>query len=130
MGIVGIVVVGVVSGILAVTVKKTNPEISLQISVAAGCVILMMCMDYLKKAVGFMRDFSEKLGAGLAGIEPVLKIIGIAYLCEFAVQALKDSGESAIAAKVELGGKLVMIVMTMPLFTQFVDLVMQMTERI
>jgi len=122
--------VGIVAAVLAITVKKTNPEISLQVSLAAGIVILLMSLEYLRETVGFIRDFAESMGSGYESVQLVLKVIGIAYLCEFAVQALKDAGENAIGMKVELGGKLLMILLTMPLFTRFVSLVMQLAEEL
>ena len=122
--------VGIVAAVLAITVKKTNPEISMQVSLAAGIVILLMALDYLREAVEQIRLFSEKLGSGYESVQVVLKVIGIAYICEFAVQALKDAGEHAIGSKVELGGKLIMILLTMPLFTRFVGMVLQLAEEL
>lgn len=119
-----------VAAVLAITVKKTNPEISMQVSIAAGIVILLMSMDYLRETVGFIQNFAESLGGGYNSVILVLKVIGIAYICEFAVQALKDAGENSIASKVELSGKLIMIVLTMPLFTQFVKMVLQLAEEL
>ena len=53
-----------------------------------------------------------------------IKIVGIAYISEFSTQALKDAGETAIASKVELAGKLIITVMTLPLIKQFTDLML------
>ena len=128
MEVLRIAAVGIVAGVLAIAVKKTNPEISIQVGMAAGIVILLMSLEYLRDAVDFLRDFSEKTGSGYEAVRLVLKVIGIAYICEFAVQALKDAGENAIGAKVELGGKLIMVVLTLPLFSEFAGMVMQLAE--
>lgn len=125
-----IAAVGIVAGVLAITVKKTNPEISLQISLAAGAVILLMSLGYLRETVDTLREFAEGLGAGYDSMKLVFKVIGVAYLCEFAVQALKDAGEGAIAAKVELGGKLMMVVLTMPLLMEFIRTVMKLADEL
>ena len=47
MEIAKIAAVGIVAAVLAITLKKTNPEISLQVSLAAGIVILLMSVEYL-----------------------------------------------------------------------------------
>ena len=52
----------------------------------------------------------------------ILKIIGIAYICEFASGICKDAGESAIAAKVETGGKIIIVYLALPLITSLLDL--------
>lgn len=130
MEIIRIAAVGIVAAVLAITVKKTNPEIGLQVGLAAGAVILIMSVRYLKAAAEYVRIFAEELSVGTEMIVSVMKIIGIAYICEFAVQALKDCGEGAIASKVELGGKLVMTVMTLPMFAEFIGTVLRLAEEL
>ena len=51
-----------------------------------GVIILVMTLDYLKEAVDFIRDFAEKYSGVYGGVALVLKIIAIAYICEFSVQ--------------------------------------------
>ena len=130
MEIAKIAAVGIVAAVLAITLKKTNPEISLQVSLAAGIVILLMSVKQLREAVKFVREFSERFRGSLEVLTVVMKIVGIAYICEFAAQALRDCGEGSIAAKIELGGKLVMMTMTLPLFAEFITLVMRLAEEI
>ena len=130
MEIAKIAAVGIVAAVLAITLRKTNPEISLQVSLAAGIVILLMSAEYLREAVRFVRSFAESLGGSFDALMLVMKVVGIAYICEFAVQALRDCGEGSIASKVELGGKLVMVAMTLPLFTEFIALVLKLAEEI
>lgn len=125
-----IAAVGLVAAVLAIVVKKTNPEISLQVSLASGIVILLMSLEYLQKTVSWIRSIAESFGTGYDSMLLVLKVIGIAYICEFAVQALRDAGENAIASKVELAGKLMMMLLTMPLFMQFIRLILQFAEGI
>lgn len=130
MEIARIAAVGIVAAVLAITLRRTNPEISLQVSLAAGIVILILSAEYLRDAVRFVREFAENLGGSFDALMLVLKVVGIAYICEFAVQALKDCGEGSIASKVELGGKLIMVAMTLPLFTEFIALVLKLAEEI
>ena len=130
MEIAKIAAVGIVAAVMAITLKKTNPEISLQVSIAAGIVILMMSVGHLREAVRFVREFTGQIDGSAEALTVVLKTVGIAYVCEFAVQALKDCGEGSIASKVELGGKLVMVAMTLPLLTEFVSIVLKLAEEI
>ena len=54
MEIVKIAAIGIIAGILAVTIRKTSPEIALQLSLAAGVLILVMGFDYLAKVTDFL----------------------------------------------------------------------------
>ena len=114
-----LIAIGIIAAILAITIKKTNPELAVQVSIAAGVVIFFMLLSYLSSAIEMIRDFASQYQEVYDGIKIVLKIIGIAYLCEFAIQVLRDAGEGAIASKVELGGKLIILVITLPLLTSF-----------
>ena len=102
-----LIAIGIIAAILAITIKKTNPELAVQVSIAAGVVIFFMLLSYLSSAIEMIRDFASQYQEVYDGITIVLKIIGIAYLCEFAIQVLRDAWEGAIASKVELGGKLI-----------------------
>ena len=44
----------------------------------------------------------------------MLKVTGIAYIAEFAVQACKDAGETGIASKIELSAKILILGMCAP----------------
>ncbi len=124
MDILKISALGIVSAVLVITIKRTHPEMALQLSIIAGLIIFLFSIDYLREVVDFIRDFSQKFSFAYSSILLVIKIIGIAYICEFTIQILKDAGESAIASKVELAAKLVVIVVSLPLLTTFLDLVL------
>ena len=47
----------------------------------------------------------------------LVKITGISILTEFAVSICKDMGESSIASKVDLGGKLLVISLSIPVIS-------------
>ncbi len=124
MEIAKVVGIGVIGGILAVAVRKTNPELGMQVSIAAGIIVFCLVVGYLAQAVEFIRNFAEQYGTLYQGTLVLLKVIGIAYLCEFGVQVLKDAGENALAVKVELAGKVIIFSVTLPLIGQFINTVL------
>ena len=52
----------------------------------------------------------------------ILKVIGVAYICEFVSSVCKDAGESAVASKVEAGGKIIIVYLALPILTSLLDL--------
>jgi stage III sporulation protein AD len=124
MDILKIAALGIISTVLVLTIKKTHPEMAVQLSIAAGIILFLFSLDYLKEVVSFIRDFADKFSFAYSSILLVIKIIGIAYVCEFTVQILKDAGESSIASKVELAAKLLVVVISLPLLSTFLDLVL------
>ena len=51
----------------------------------------------------------------------IIKLIGIAYIMEFAVSLCKDCGENNIASKLEFGGKIIIMSMSFPILLSIID---------
>jgi stage III sporulation protein AD len=59
-------------------------------------------------------------------VETILKIIGIAYIAEFGAQITKDAGQGAIASKIELAGKILIMVMAIPILTVIIETIIRL----
>ena len=123
MEIVKIIGVGLVALILIIILKQYKPEFTIYASIIAGAIILLMVMDKLYSIINLLSNISQKAGIGNKYIKIILKITGIAILTEFAVSICKDSGESAIASKIDLGGKIISISISIPIITALLELV-------
>ena len=53
----------------------------------------------------------------------ILKIIGITYVAEFGAQICRDSGQGALATKVELAAKVIIMMMAVPIMAAILDAV-------
>ena len=56
-------------------------------------------------------------------IKIILKVIGISYLVEFGKDICKDAGESAIANKIEVAGKIVVVAISVPVVASLIEIV-------
>lgn len=128
MEIVKIAIIGIIAGVLVVAIKQKQPEIGMQASIIAGLIIFIYALDYLVTAVDYIRDIVARYDIPFESITIVLKIIGVAYICEFAVQILKDTGEGSLASKVELAGRVFIIVLSLPIITSFMNMVLGLLE--
>ncbi len=128
MEIVRIVLIGIVTGVLVVTIKQKQPEIALQVSIIAGLIIFIYVVDYIVIAIDYVKDIVNKYNIPYESITVILKIIGVAYICEFAVHVLKDTGENSIANKVEIAGRVFIVVLSLPILSSFMNMVIGMLE--
>jgi len=128
MEIVQIAAIGLIAGVLVVMIRQKQPELAMQVSIVAGLIIFIYVLDYLVTAVDYIKDVVERYKIAYESIAIVLKIIGIAYICEFAVQILKDTGETSLSSKVELAGRVLIIVLSLPVITSFMNMVIGMLE--
>ena len=74
----------------------------------------MVCTDLPSKITGSIQILGEYLAVSPVYIRILLRITGIAYICDFASCICKDAGYQAIAAQIELLGKLTIVVMSLP----------------
>ena len=123
LDIVKIIGVGLTATIIIIILKQYKPEFVIHASLIAGTIILFMLMDKLNAVINILKSLANKTGEGSAFVGILLKITGIAILTEFAVSICKDSGETAIASKIDLGGKIIIISISIPIITALLELI-------
>ena len=123
MDIVKIIGVGLISVILIIIIKQYRPEFAIYISIGAGVIIFTLISGKLAGIIEVLKNFASKTSVNYDFILLLLKITGIAILTEFAVSICKDSGETAIANKVDFGGKVLIMSMSVPILTSLVQIV-------
>ena len=107
----------------SLALKKYAPEISAVLSVAAGAVILISVLHRMSPVVSQITQLSDKAGLSSAYGRVLIKTIGICFLCRFTADTCRDSGQSALASKVELAGKISVLLIALPLFADILNIV-------
>jgi len=125
MGIFQVVATGVLCAVLAITIKKQSPEIALLITIASSIIIFLMILPMITQAIGVLTNIGNLLDGGLQYVSLALRVIGVAYMAELGASVCADAGETAIASKVDLGGKVVIMVMAMPVVMEIVGSVVR-----
>ena len=123
-GIFALIILALVAGILAVFLKESRlPAASMLLAVATGLIILISLLPALTELVGFFKQIAFDLGLNSFYLTTVLKVIGIAYLAEFAVQLCRDAGQGAIAVKIELAAKVALLLLALPIITALFEVI-------
>lgn len=122
--VIKIIGIGMISLIIIIIIKQYRPEFAVYISIISGILILVICLQKMGEIITLIRSISEKAGINGEFLKIILKITGIAILAEFAVSVCKDSGESAIASKIEMGSKVIIISMSIPIISSLLELML------
>ena len=125
MAIIKIIGVGLIALIIIIIVKQYRPEFTMYVSVAAGIIILLLVMDKLSSIIDLLTNLANKTSINNEFIFLLIKITGIAILTEFASSVCKDSGETAIASKVDMGGKIIIIAMPIPIIASLLETILK-----
>lgn len=125
MEIIKIVGIGIVATVLIVVLKGTRPEFALFISLLTGVIIFSMILGELSYVIGTLNTLARRINVEFAYFSTILKIIGMAYIVEFGAQISRDAGEESIAMKIELGGKVLIMVLAIPILLALMELIIK-----
>lgn len=123
--VIKIIGIGLISLIIIIIVKQYRPEFAIYISLISGVLIFSLVIGKFSSIINLLQSISNKAGINSSFLNILLKITGIAFLAEFAVSICKDSGESAIASKIEMGSKVVIITMALPIISSLLDVILR-----
>lgn len=83
-------------------------------------------MDQIQVILAMIEQLASNANVNMLYVKTILKIIGIAYIAEFASHISKDAGFGAMAAKVELAGKILILAMAVPILMAMIETIIQM----
>lgn len=130
MDIFQIVSIGIVATIIILIIKEHHPELATLVSITAGIIIFMFVIDKLSENINTITSIVSQSKVEDIYVGNVFKVVGIAYIAEFASQICKDAGEEAIAKKVELGGKIIIMNLAIPILTTLMEIITSIINNI
>ncbi|MBQ8658586.1 MAG: hypothetical protein IJ506_05570 [Clostridia bacterium] len=118
-----IIGVAFITAVTSILLKSTKPELSFAVGVTGVIVILIFIMDLLQNSVNILAAIANASGMNNGLMKILLKIVGVGYLTEFGAGILSDFGNNSLADKVVLGGKLTILVLSLPILESMLSLV-------
>ncbi|WP_042315813.1 stage III sporulation protein AD [Desulfofarcimen acetoxidans] len=115
MEIIQIVGLGLIGAILAVILRQQKPELALMLSICVGVLLFLTVIGQISAVFNVLRDLAAQANISMVYVGTILKIVGIAYIADFGAQICRDSGESALASKIEFAAKILVLVMAVPI---------------
>lgn len=123
--IIKIIGIGLLALVIAIILKQYRPEFAIYVSMIAGVFILVLIMDKFTGIINLLKSISDKTYINKQFLGILLKITGIAIITEFAVSICSDAGEKAIASKIEIGSKVIIIAMSIPIISSLLELIVE-----
>ena len=123
--IIKIVGIGLIALVIAIVLKQYRPEYAIYVSIVAGILILVFIMSKITGIINLLKSISDKTYINKKFLSILLKITGIAIITEFAVSICTDAGEKAIASKIEIGSKVIIIAMSIPIISSLLELIIE-----
>lgn len=103
--------------------KAFNERFAVFASIAGGIFVLFYVSAKLSSVFTFVQHLADSAGINNTYFQTVLKGLTVCYLGEFTVSACKDCGQSGWGDKVELACRCTLLVLAIPLFEDFLEMV-------
>lgn len=128
MDIVKFIAVALVCSIIVLYLKNVKPELAFSAAIASGVILLIMIIGMLTDVFSFFNDILDKTGIDNTLFKTILKILGVGYLIEFSAGLIEDFGSKSIANKVIFGGKILILIMSLPIIKSMLVLIISFLE--
>ena len=125
-GIAAVVAAAVAISIFLVFLRREMAPIGAQVALAFVVVALASLVGPLRQLLDAFWELAREAGARTMYVSVVLKAIGIAYVASIGSALCKDAGEDAVAAVVELAGKVSILILALPVVAAILNVLVQL----
>ena len=130
MNIISLAALAVVTAVIALVLKEYRPEYGLYIGLVGSLIILSAVLFNFDVIIQFLDKTVIMSGISNDNFSILLKAVGAGYITQFAGDICRDSGETSVASKIELAGKIYILVLSIPLIDALLTVIQRITENV
>ena len=105
--------------------KDKRSDLAVLILLVSGVMVFIYSIGQINEIITFLKNIAEKAEIDGLYLGVILKIIGIAYISSFCSEICKDSGASSLSSKVELSGKLFILILAIPILMAVLNSILE-----
>ena len=110
------------AAMLAALLRVQRPELAMGLGLAAAALVSILLLRQLSPFLSALRRMLAMTTISTENFGVVLKAAGVCLMAQLTADTCRDAGESALAAKAELVGRVLMLLMALPLFEELLTL--------
>ncbi|MDQ5983674.1 MAG: hypothetical protein RUMPE_00698 [Eubacteriales bacterium SKADARSKE-1] len=123
MNIIGLIGIALVAAILSVMLKKYTPEYAIVLSILTSIFLFGIILSNVTLAIDKVKNLITLAGMPMEYAMILFKALGICFLAQFSADSCNDAGETALASKIEFVAKIIIIILSLPLFEEVIKMV-------
>ena len=112
-----------IAALLALTLSKQGKDFAVIMCVAVCGMVLLAAIDYLAPIITFLRNLSSTANLDPSMMKVLMKAVGIGLLSEIVALICADTGNKTLGKAIQLLAAVVILSLSVPLFTKFMDLI-------
>ena len=114
---------GLTAVLLAVQLKSVKSEYGVYLVMAAGVFIFLYGLGKMEVILDTLAQIRDSIQIESIYLDMLLRMIGIAYVAEFASGICRDAGYGVLGSQIEIFGKLSILAVSMPVFGALLETV-------
>ncbi len=130
MEIFQLVGIAFITAVAALILRETKPELAFAVTIAGSIILLLFVFELFRDSISIFQDIAAMTGIKSSLVKALLKMVGIGYLVEFSAGILNDFGQNSLADKLVFCGKVVVLVLAIPIIESVLSLIIQLMELI
>lgn len=116
----------VTAALLAVLLRAWRPEMAISVTLLTAVTVLTVLFWKLEPLLDTVKTLFSGLPFSWEYGSLLIKGLGICLLTQTAADVCRDAGETALADKAELSGKITLLALSTPLFERVAQLAVSM----
>jgi stage III sporulation protein AD len=120
---------GILVAFAAVFLRKSSSDIAVLLKICGGVILAAACIARISPIIEYVNEicsvaaFGEEINQSVGVL---LRVLCVAMLTGICSNICRDCGENSIAHYTELGGKIEMLILALPLFENVLRTVMEL----
>lgn len=120
MTVFSVVLIGAIASLV---LRAATPEYASAVCILAGVLAVLALLPPMRQLLDFTQDFMAASGFTPDASAVILKAIGTGYLAQFVCELCESAGVRSLATKIELAEKIYVVLLSIPLLKDLLDLV-------
>lgn len=130
MQIFQLVGIAIITAVAALLLKGTKPELAFAVTIAGGIILLLFAFEIFKGSLTIFQKITDATGIESSIVKILLKMVGIGYLVEFSAGVLNDFGQNSLGEKLVFCGKIIVLVLAVPILESVLNLIVKLLELV
>lgn len=130
MQIFQLVGIAIITAAAALLLRGTKPELAFAVTIAGGIILLLFAFEIFKGSLSIFQKITDATGIESSIVKILLKMVGIGYLVEFSAGILNDFGQNALGDKLVFCGKIIVLVLAVPILESVLNLIVKLLELV
>lgn len=114
-----------ITSLLYLLLKEMVPSFAFAVMMITAIYILFVILSEMVHVLQLLRNLANKVAIQSIYLDTIIKIIGIAYVTELGANVTKDAGLSSVSTKIELAGKVFILLLAIPIIEAVMEVILQ-----